>query len=277
MKGLTDNLLATIEVYYDAVPRTAARVEDLSPFDLFAQQGAGWPYYARPQLGAGSFTAADVVRVRDRQRELGIPEAFEWVAETTPELRAAATAAGLAVNDHPLMVLADMPAASPEPPPGITIRLVTPEDDLALLSAVAWVGFSFPGTDRGDAGPEQVIQAVGERTQAWVTPRVSFRRDRLARGLTVMAVAHADGVPVAVGSHQPVDAVTEVTGVATLPVFRRRGIGAALTALLTRDARERSVQTVFLSAGDDEIARVYERTGFRRIGTACIAAPPESE
>jgi len=284
MKGLTGNLLATIEVYYNAVPRTAARVEDLSPFVLFVQQGAGWPYYARPQLGAGSFTAADVVRVRDRQRELGIPEAFEWVAETTPELHAAATAAGLVVNDHPLMVLADMPAASPEPPPGITIRLVTPEDDHALLSVVARVGFSFPGTARGDAGPEQVAQAVGERTpepstppQAWVTPWVAFRRDRLARGLTVMAVAHADGVPVAVGSHQPVDTVTEITGVATLPAFRRRGIGAALTALLTWDSQERGVRTVFLSAGNEEIARVYERTGFRRIGTACIAAPLEPD
>ncbi|WP_407664330.1 hypothetical protein [Micromonospora parastrephiae] len=30
---------------------------------------------------------------------------------------------------------------------------------------------------------------------------------------------------------------------------------------------------VFLSAGSDEIARVYLRVGFRRIGTACIAEP----
>jgi hypothetical protein len=30
---------------------------------------------------------------------------------------------------------------------------------------------------------------------------------------------------------------------------------------------------VFLSAGGDDVARVYGRVGFRRVGTACIAEP----
>jgi hypothetical protein len=38
-----------------------------------------------------------------------------------------------------------------------------------------------------------------------------------------------------------------------------------------QDARERGVETIFLSAGSEEIARVYARLGFRRVGTACIA------
>src|SRR5947209_3753435 len=135
--SLTGGLLTGIEVYYDAVPRTAARVEDLPPFVLFLPQGRGWPYYARPRLGAGSFTAEDVVRVRDRQRELGVPEAFEWVAETTPGLHAAARAAGLVVTDHPLMCLSEISTLSAEAPSGVAIRLVTPDDDLALLNAVA--------------------------------------------------------------------------------------------------------------------------------------------
>ena len=58
-----------------------------------------------------------------------------------------------------------------------------------------------------------------------------------------------------------------------LPAFRRRGITAALTALLARDARRRGADTVFLSAGDEVIARNYARTGFRRIGTSCTAEP----
>jgi len=32
---------------------------------------------------------------------------------------------------------------------------------------------------------------------------------------------------------------------------------------------------VFLAAQDDDVARVYGRVGFRRVGTACIAAPPQ--
>jgi predicted GNAT family acetyltransferase len=34
------------------------------------------------------------------------------------------------------------------------------------------------------------------------------------------------------------------------------------------------VQTIFLSASDEAVARVYARIGFREIGTAMIAEPP---
>ena len=37
---------------------------------------------------------------------------------------------------------------------------------------------------------------------------------------------------------------------------------------------DRGVLTVFLSASDGAVARVYARTGFREIGTAMIAEPP---
>jgi hypothetical protein len=32
---------------------------------------------------------------------------------------------------------------------------------------------------------------------------------------------------------------------------------------------------VFLSAADDAVASLYERLGFRRIGTACFGRPPQ--
>jgi predicted GNAT family acetyltransferase len=61
--------------------------------------------------------------------------------------------------------------------------------------------------------------------------------------------------------------------VATLPVARGRGLGAAVTATLAQALRQAGTDLVFLSAGSEEIARVYVRVGFRRIGTACIAEP----
>jgi predicted GNAT family acetyltransferase len=67
--------------------------------------------------------------------------------------------------------------------------------------------------------------------------------------------------------------VAEIVGVGTLPAFRRRGLGAAVTARLAELAVERGLTTVFLSAADDAAARVYEGVGFRRIGTAGIAEP----
>ena len=85
-----------------------------------------------------------------------------------------------------------------------------------------------------------------------------------------MVVAEGEYGPAATGMHQPVDGVTEVVGVATLPAVRRQGLGGAVTGALVEDALARGVSTVFLSAGSDEIARVYARLGFRRVATACV-------
>jgi predicted GNAT family acetyltransferase len=79
-------------------------------------------------------------------------------------------------------------------------------------------------------------------------------------------------VTAAVGAHQPLQATSEIVGVATLPAFRRRGLAAAVTTTLVADALERGVTTAFLSADDEDVARVYERIGFRRIGTAGAAS-----
>jgi hypothetical protein len=252
--------LGELERYYDAVPRSAARVEEVGPFRVFVGTGV-WPYYARPRLD--TFTVADIEAVRSRQRELGVPEAFEWVHETTPGLLDVARAAGLEVLEAPLMVLEALRA--PEPPPGITLRVLAAGDDaLGAAQAVQDVGFGAAGTATGPEG-------WSERDAATEQGGQEFLRERLRRGVTVMVVAEGARGPVAAGMHQPVDGVTEVVGVATLPVVRRQGLGGAVTGALVADALERGVKTVFLSAGSEDVARVYARLGFRRIGTACVA------
>jgi predicted GNAT family acetyltransferase len=131
-------------------------------------------------------------------------------------------------------------------------------------NAVAAVGFGNPGTAAGTAG-------VAERDAAAAPDEADHVRNRIRRGLTFVAVAEDGTGPIAVGSSQPVDGVTEIVGVATLPAARRRGIGAAVTSALVTDARSRGVDLVFLSAGSADVARVYARVGFRRVGTACVA------
>ncbi len=49
-----------------------------------------------------------------------------------------------------------------------------------------------------------------------------------------------------------------------------------MTGRLVEHARERGAEVVFLSAADDAVARMYERLGFRRIGTAGFAYAPAS-
>ena len=239
------------------MPRSAARVEAVGPFTLFVGTGA-WPYYARPRLDEEhEFTAADVEAVRARQRELGLPETFEWVHETTPSLKGVMDAE---ILEAPLMVL-DRAAWRP-PELSATIRILGPDDDLATARAVQDVAFSHGGTD---AGPE----GIAERDAA-DRPDTTFLRERIANGLSVLAVAEPAGEPVAAGMHQPVGTTTEIVGVATLPAVRRQGLGGAVTGALVEHALANGIETVFLSAGSEDIARVYARLGFGRIGTACI-------
>ena len=272
------DLLERLERYYDAVPRAAARTEEYGPLTLFVREGEGFAYYARPSRAAMAIapvSADDVRRVRDRQRELGVPESFEWVAETTPGLREAVEESGLVVHECPLMVLdPETPTpVVPERADGVVLRVVG-ADDPVLPSALALlhVAFGEPGTGVGTAGVAELDEAVrsrsGDRT-------VELTADRIRRGLTVVAAAVESGRALCSGRHQPVGEVSEIVGVGTLPSARRRGLGRALTATLVADARSRGVRTVFLSAGDEDVARVYARLGFRRVGTALIAEPVE--
>ena len=87
-----------------------------------------------------------------------------------------------------------------------------------------------------------------------------------------MLAAVLDGdVAVSAGGHNPVGDTTEIVGVATLPAERRRGHGAAVTAALVDHARADGIRTIFLSAGDADVARIYRRLGFLEVGTALIA------
>jgi ribosomal protein S18 acetylase RimI-like enzyme len=270
------DLFDRLEHFYDALPRDAARPEEYGALVLFVRDGAGWPFYARPRLDATTPPSlADVTAVRERQRELGLPEAFEWVHETTPDLLPVARSAGLAVLAAPLMVLD--PAALPDPAAlsDVPARLLDPAApgfaaDVAARRAVAAVGFSAAGTARGDAGPAERDGAVTELDAA----ALDEERARITDGrrLSVL-VGTADEGALASGMAMRVGAVAEIAGVATLPAARRRGLGAALTATLAHALLTAGTELVFLSAGSEEIARVYLRVGFRRIGTACIAEP----
>ncbi|MFF9914340.1 GNAT family N-acetyltransferase [Streptomyces sp. NPDC013457] len=246
-------MLSRLETYYDTVPRSAARTEELGPLTLFVREGEGWPYYARPTLGhTGEVTADDVERVRALQRELGVPEAFEWVAETTPGLRAAVEKSGLVVHEHPLMVLDGEPAAVAAPE-DVTVRIVGAGD--AVLESAAAAPFAAFG----------VAPAPG--AAATLAARIEAGLTRLA------AAVDATGTALSAGQYQPVGPVAEVVGVGTLPDSRRRGLGLAVTAALVADARAAGVETVFLSASDESVARLYGRLGFRTVGTALIAEP----
>ncbi|PWW24337.1 acetyltransferase (GNAT) family protein [Geodermatophilus normandii] len=222
-----------------------------------------WPFPARPLPGTRDVPADDVRAAVALQEEAGLPAAVEWVADRTPTLAAAARAAGLVVTEFPLLV-ADEPVELLLPH-GVRLYLVGAEDPaLPHYQHLLETGFAPHAEDTDDPGhPDQARTAV--------------LRERVATGRTVVMVAVEDGTPVAVGSHQPVDVdgteVSEVVGVASSVRRRGRGVGAALASALVAQARE-TADLVFLTAGDDDVARVYERVGFAWLGSTGVAARP---
>ena len=259
-------LLECIERYFAAAPLPDARIEAAGALDVPIGEPT-WPYPARPRSDAGPVTADDVRAALALQETAGLPAAVEWVPERSPGTAAAVRAAGLTVEELPLLVAVD--PVELLLPAGVRLYVVGADDpQLARYQWVAATAFAHPGgrlrrrgrcrrTPPPGRGPARRRCASGSRS-----------------GRTVMMVAVENGEPVAVGSHQPVDVdgteVSEVVGVATLPRLRGRGLGAGITSALVAHATE-TADMVFLAAGDDDVARVYERVGFARVATTAVA------
>jgi GNAT superfamily N-acetyltransferase len=235
----------------------------------------GWPYYGRPRLGwSGEITLDDVRRLLERQQELAVPRAIEWVDENTPGLVDVVRRAGVDVELCPLLVLEGEPRGSAG-----TARILDPDvpadiADLATSRAAVSVGFANPGTGIGEAGLEERERAL---TSKYADLHESFLAAMRAGRLRHAAVYDADDLaagPVGGGSYSPVEGVAEIAGVGVLPSYRRRGLAGQLTFVMAQHALEHGVTTVFCSAQTDDVARVYEAVGFRRVGTACIAELP---
>ena len=253
--------LTRIEAHYDCSPRASAEALEHGPFTIFvAQPESLWPYYARPRLvdGGRPIVAAEVEVLTAYQDELGVPRTLEWVHDTSPTLADAARAAGWKVDLCPLLALPDKAVVAPRDDLGVRMLEA---DDARLALALAAVSAGFGGVE---PGPE--------------LPDVSRDRQRIEAGLTRVAGAFTDMGPEASGlgggSHLPRGTATELVGIAVIPSARRRGLGAAIAQTLAADARAAGIETIFLSAADATVARVYERAGFVRVGTAGMATGP---
>jgi ribosomal protein S18 acetylase RimI-like enzyme len=258
-------VIELVDRYLDAAPRSSADAVDTGAFTLFVGRGP-WSYYARPALASvGPIATADLDDLAAACVRHRVPLALEWIHEARPELAQVARSFGLRPQPRALLVAAphEVLVASV---PDVRIWIADHDDpDLAAGRAVAEVAFGCAGTDRGSAGaPER------EEARRRLAPElVDHLRRRAAQGLnaTALAATQADGV-VATASYQPVAGTAEVVSVATLPCARRRGIAGALTGLLAQHAHANAVGTLLLTATDDDVARIYERVGFRSAGRA---------
>ena len=262
-------LLHRIDRYLDAVPRSASEPVDAGTLRAFLSH-APWPYYARPRpeldlTGVDAVPPSDVEAAAALLEKHGSAVSFEWVHELVPSFETTLTALGYAVTLHPLLAL-ELPAPLPDAPDAVLLTGGSPHLRDAL--AVAEIAFAAPGTAIGDAGP---AARDGVEVPAGQVEHIGGRVAEGSASL-VAAVDPVDGV-VASGSHVPIAGVTEIMGVAALPSHRRQGLAGRVVARLLADAMERGCDLALLSAADDDVARVYERLGFVRVGHAGAAEP----
>ena len=271
-------LLDRIERYLALAPLADAQLRHVGPLEV-PIGSPEWPYPARPLAGhEGAVELQHVQAAVELQEQAGLPASLEWLGDRCRGLSGVARAAGLVVEELPLLLAAD--PLEVLLPAGVRLFLVGADDPrLGLYQRLAQLAFAEPSPVAvvpAGAGGRTPDVALGDEGPAELPP-TELLRERVASGRTVMMVAVDDGQPVAIGSHQPVEVdgaeISEVVGVATLPRYRGRGLGAGLTSALVEHARQ-SADLVFLSAGDDDVARVYERAGFARVGSSCLAERP---
>lgn len=147
-------------------------------------------------------------------------------------------------EDEPALVLPRMPSAFPSPPAELEIRRVATRDGLRDFYAVTEM-------------PPMRITSPG------------FVRDPDVG----LFVGYVDGQPAASSRLYCYGDIAELTGIVTVPAFRRRGVGTAMTWAAIAAGAARGCTAVTLTATEMGYP-VYLRMGFVPVCRLRVYAPP---
>lgn len=224
--------------------------ERIGPFLATFSRDSANPYlnYAIPDDGARPAPSeVDSLTAAYRGREL-LPR-LEFLVDTAPDLEAVLVAAGYSVERRiPVMLCPPGSVAVPPAPDGIELVVPESDDEIADLLRAQYTAF----------GEQPLMSDVD----------VVNTRERVgAGGFAVLARDAGTGEPAGGGSAEAVvDGTTEVAGIGVLEPFRRRGVGASITAFLTAAVHEAGAHTVFLTPAGVAEQRIYARVGYRPAG-----------
>ncbi|MEW2068018.1 GNAT family N-acetyltransferase [Streptomyces sp. NPDC007346] len=220
----------------------------VGPFTVRYNPGWELKYanYAIPDRGAEP-TADDVAALVEAFRKRERLPRLEFLPAWAPAVEPALLAAGFTVeNRAPLLACGPEDLRTPKPVDGLRVTVPNTEAEFTDAARVQHHGFG------GEGEPEPA-------TTEWL--RAS------ATGDGVAALAVLDGAPAGAGGCSlAVDGLSELAGLAVAAPFRRRGVGAALSAWLTERAFAQGCRTVWLEPGDADVERIYASIGYRRIG-----------
>lgn len=224
--------------------------EQVGPFlATFSPESAN-PYlnYAIPDDGARP-SSSDVAALTDSYARRDLLPRVEFMAETAPAAEQALLTAGWSVERRIPVLLC---------PPGAAIAVPPP----------AGVELVVPGTDEEIHGMLVAqFEAFGEPADIPDSEVAKTRARLRAGGFAVLARDAETGAPAGGGVAEAIDGgTTEVAGIGVREPYRRRGIGAAVTAFLTAAVHDAGARTVFLTPAGVTEQRMYERTGYTPAG-----------
>ena len=203
-------------------------------------------FVTRPLRDPGAAIREAIAYFEDRAMPYGIlmREGLDPTAE-----RACLNLGLVHVHTLPGMALAPLAEAIPEPPAGLDIRTVTTGTAHDIHVEMDAAGFE------------------GSLDHA----RRLFPPSLFQQGAAVEYTGFLEGVPVAVSTLVMTGRTAGVYGVATIPAYRRRGFGEAMTWRAVRDGAARGCAMANLTASD--MGRpLYERMGFRVVAPFLIFA-----
>ncbi|HYF65586.1 MAG TPA: GNAT family N-acetyltransferase [Herpetosiphonaceae bacterium] len=175
---------------------------------------------------------------------------FSFVDQAAPTLAAALEAFGLECRERlPALVATSADAIILSERPDLAIETITAGSPLdAIRENLDVNALGFDPT----AALASAADAEGFRQHLAGSQAFTLRLDGAAVAAGMRTAIHAG--------------VAELTGIATLEPFRRRGLARHLTAALARAAFAAGADLVFLVAATPESAYVYRRAGFADCG-----------
>jgi ribosomal protein S18 acetylase RimI-like enzyme len=200
--------------------------------------------YAIPDDGARG-SRPDLERLVAAFRERGRRCRFEFAPQAAPALEADLAALGFEVEMRPpVMTCRAGQVLTPPGPEGFEVRLTADPDELRAVAQVLDAAYA----EHGFSGIEDRDRLIGF----------------VGRGGVVAVAATGAGEVAGAGMFTPIaDGLTEVAGIGVAPRFRRRGLAAALTAALAREAFARGCTLAWLTPGGPTAQGAYERAGFK--------------
>lgn len=146
--------------------------------------------------------------------------------------------------------------------PGRSVRmLLTPLDG----ECAAVKGLTLRRVENAEALRLYIdTMTAGFGGEPWAAPRILSDPAFLRVPGVTHYLGHMDGQPVATAMRLTAHRIAVVANVSTMPAFRRRGIGEAITWHAALDGREEGCLAAYLQASEMGVP-VYRRMGFQQV------------